>query len=232
MEKIELFKVYSTGIPKVRYGRIFDGGYVIHDNLEYDCFLGGGVGSDISFEHHFLEKNPGIPAHIYDHTKTKLRQSHPRLEFHKVAIGAEKIDTEERKVENLHEFLNTHKNVFVKMDIEGWEIPWLNSLSATQMQNIRQLAIEFHNLKDKTLDAMKKINETHWMIHFHGNNCNVLGKLGDIAIPKVFECTYVRKTDFPIVSENTEPLPSELDSPNSRKKMDFDLNYYPFVNKK
>ena len=32
----------------------------------------------------------------------------------------------------------------MKMDIEGGEIPWINSLNDEQMNNFQQIVIEFH----------------------------------------------------------------------------------------
>lgn len=34
---------------------------------------------------------------------------------------------------NLHEYIDAHSNIFVKMDIEGYEIPWFLSLAPEHM---------------------------------------------------------------------------------------------------
>ena len=44
--------VYKTLLPKIRLGKDYDGGYIICDipNINYDCFLAGGIETDLSFE--------------------------------------------------------------------------------------------------------------------------------------------------------------------------------------
>ena len=63
------------------------------------------------------------------------------------------------------------------------------------------------------------------------NNDNIKKTNCNIDIPNVFECTYVRKSDFNFTPDlNRNPLPSNLDMPNDAARPDVDLNYYPFVN--
>ena len=74
----------------------------------------------------------------------------------------------------------------------------------------------------------KKLHQTHFVIHIHGNNC---GDLTD-NIPNTVEVTYLRKDLFDSEPKlNSEPLPIQnIDFSNSENKEDFDLNFKPFVN--
>ena len=57
------------------------------------------------------------------------------------------------------------------MDIEGGEVAWIKSLSNEQLNKFNQVVIEFHfPFSDREIDMFDKINETHYLIHFHGNN--------------------------------------------------------------
>jgi hypothetical protein len=57
------------------------------------------------------------------------------------------------------EYIN--KNIFLKMDIEGTEVNWLNSLSSEQLSNFSQMVIEFHNPFSEKEQRMFKLCETH-----------------------------------------------------------------------
>ena len=60
------------------------------------------------------------------------------------------------------EYINKNKNIFLKMDIEGAEVNWLNSLSSEQLSNFSQMVIEFHNpFSEKEQRMFNKLCETH-----------------------------------------------------------------------
>ena len=61
------------------------------------------------------------------------------------------------------------------MDIEGSEIEWLNSLNKEQMNKFNQIVMEFHRpFGEKERNTFYKLNKTHILVHFHGNNCRGL----------------------------------------------------------
>ena len=123
------------------------------------------------------------------------------------------------------------------MDIEGGEYPWLLSINNEQLNKFKQIVIEFHgitnngfncNYNDK-IKCLKKLENTHYIIHAHGNNYGLVVN----NIPDVIELTYINKNYFNSVPElNTTSLPIDnLDFPNN-KCSDINLNFYPFVNSK
>lgn len=80
----------------------------------------------------------------------------------------------------------------------------------------------------KRTDKNSGWTESFWITV---SNDNIIKTNCNIDIPKVFECTYVRKSDFNFSPDlNRNPLPSNLDMPNDAARPDVDLNYYPFVN--
>lgn len=133
---------------------------------------------------------------------------------------------------NLLDYFPNKKDVFLKMDIEGGELNWLSFVNKTILSKIKQMVIEFHNLdtkKNEVIEILKKINETHYLIHAHGNNYVHVKNL----IPSVIELTFLRKTEFENQPKpNTSVLPLNIDYPNNKKIPDIDLNYEPFVFKK
>ena len=148
--------VYQCPFPKLRFGREYDGGYIIADvpNITYKLLLAGGIESDISFEEDFLKKYDA-KCYAFDGTIQCLPTENNKIEFVKKNIGATNNDS----LTNLHELINAHTNIFVKMDIEGGEIPWIKSLSNEQIDKFDQIVMEFHNpFSNNEMVVFNKIN--------------------------------------------------------------------------
>ena len=117
------------------------------------------------------------------------------------------------------------------MDIEGSEFNWIESMSTENMNKFAQIVIEIHWPFDVyRCNMLKKLGETHNLIHFHGNNycaknipaglpCgrseNGTIKIQNQEIPEVFEATYVRKDLMPNAQKIQKTFPTELDAPNN-----------------
>jgi hypothetical protein len=221
--------VYKSPLPKIRIGKKNDGGYVIVDipNIQYNTLLAGGINGDISFEEHFITKYNGVKCYAFDGTIKKLPKDNTNISFIKKNICANNSD----KLTNIHDIINNTNNIFVKMDIEGGEIPWLQSLSNDQMNKFEQIVMEFHKpFSNKEINTFNNLNKTHYLVHFHpNNNCGVTDYKG-IVMPNVFECTYLHKKYFNTLPElNTESIPTKLDQKNINWKPDIIINYPPFV---
>lgn len=224
--------LYRAPFYKYRLGRDGDGGYVVCDlPCTYDLLLSGGVNDDISFEVAFCSLNPQVPCVAFDGTVDGLPEKHPNITFFKKNIGA--LNSE--ALTNWHEYLNKFQNIFIKMDIEGHEFPWLNSVSLDQLRNVAQIVMEFHHPNSPFhQQQFDKLNQTHYLVHFHGNNCSQeLTIHKGVAVPNVFEVTYVNKKFFRAMpSLNTVKLPMELDQINNSHHPDFSIDYAPFVHSK
>lgn len=124
------------------------------------------------------------------------------------------------------------------MDIEGGEYPWLLSLNEEQLNSFKQIIIEFHGINDDSwntsykdkIECFKKLSNTHYIIHAHGNNH---AKLKD-NMPNVIELTFIRKN---IYSENLLPNKNKFPCKNLDFPCDYlnpsnpeiKLDFYPFV---
>lgn len=219
---------------KIRLGPEKDGGYVICDLVgEYDCYISCGVGNEASFDRDFLSKYNYITKNnsfAFDGTvKEYPSNSSKNITFIKKNINIYNDD----KNTNLLDIIQKYNNIFLSIDIEGCEYPWILSLSENILKRFKQICIEFHGVsesydKDK-INCFKKLNNTHYILHAHENNhCKIIN-----GIPNVLELTYVNKNYFkepPI--KNKIPLPiNGLDFPNNHKKHISDLPYYPFTYK-
>lgn len=221
---------------KIRLGDNGDGGYVITDiGNKYDCYISCGVSNEESFSRDFIKKynmnksnsfafDGTIEDYPYEFTKD--------ITFIKKNIG----DVNNDHVTNLDFIFEKYNNIFLKMDIEGWEFQWLLQLTSDKLKKFKQIAIEVHGVNDDTwnftqkdkINCFNKINEQFYLIHVHGNTNS--GK--NNKIPDVLELTYLNNSEFDKEPDkNNKELPNkDLDFGNSNV-VDYDLNFYPFVNK-
>jgi len=231
----DFLKVYSFD-TKIRVGSTEDGGYIIGDMIgDYDCYISAGVSNEESFSRDFINKynmnannswafDGTIQSYPYHYTK--------KINFIRRNIGANKTAQEA----NLSFFTERFNNIFLKMDIEGGEYPWLLCMDKKGLKKFKQITIEFHGINDDSwgtnfnnkLKCLEKLADTHYIIHAHGNNFSSVTN----KIPDVIELTYIRKDVFDKEPElNTTQMPIlGLDFPNNVHRPDYDLNFEPFVN--
>ena len=226
----EHLTVYKSKYNKIRLGKEYDGGYIICDipNVKYSIFLSGGILDDISFEEDFCNKYTNIKCYAYDGFIDSIDIKNKNINFIKKYIS----DTNSNEYTNLHELINNNNNIFIKMDIEGGEIQWINSLSLEQINKFNQIVIEFHNpFGEKEVDVFNKLNNLHVLVHFHANNCCGTRIHKGVKIPNVFECTYIHKKYYPMpYILNNELIPSNLDNRNVLNNDEIYIDYPPFVN--
>jgi hypothetical protein len=239
LPSINSLTVYESEFPKYRCGSPADGGYVIADLSGYDALFGCGINNDIRFEMAFVKKYP-IQCYAYDGTINALPdKSEPLIKFHKMNIGPENT----AMTTNLHREIEPYSNIFLKMDIESYEFRWLRTLSIQQLRRFKQIVIEFHipftpypNYRHldiqipvhHKMNVLTTLSQTHTLVHLHGNNCCGTVEYQGIAVPNVFECTYVRNDVQDRGKLNVIPVPSSLDHPNLRAP-DIILGSPPFV---
>ncbi len=228
--------MYHHPGKKIRLGASGDGGYVFADNYDYDCYISAGVSNEESFSRDFInyykmpkEKNFAFDGTIEDYPYHYTKD----INFVKKNIGTTNSDT----ITNLKYLIDKYNDIFLKMDIEGWEISWINSLSNTDLQKFKQIVLEVHGIHDNSFEhsqsekiaMLNKLNQTHYLIHAHGNNCGGITKINNINFPNVFELTYVRKDLYNQPLElNKVDLPiNGLDMTNNGSP-DINLSFYPF----
>jgi hypothetical protein len=222
---------YKPPFKKIRIGKDFDGGYIICDipNIKYDLLLGCGVDVDISFETQFCDKYNNALCYLYDGSVNDFNLENKNMTFFKKYIN----NFNDENNTNLHDIIDKFDNIFLKMDIEGYEIPWIKALSYEHLNKITQIVIEFHfPFEDYKKDVFDKLNKYFVIIHFHANNCCGVRNHNGVIIPNVFECTYLNRKFFNNNYElNTDIIPSILDMKNVMENDEIYINYKPFVNK-
>lgn len=212
------------GVMK-RYGRDGDGGYVILDDpLGATHLLGYGVDKDVSFENQLTEAW-GIKAHVFDHTIEEVPFVGPNVTYVKEGIGAEDTTPLFTLENHVNRFVPEGSNFILKMDVEGaeWDV-----LKTADLSRVSQLIIEFHDLQDDHWDVIRKLNETFYLVHIHGNNCHnqpwmYIDRVH--MMPRYLECTYVRKDLVEVVS-STRKFPTPLDRQCRPDVPDLDLNFW------
>lgn len=228
--------VLQPSNPKTRLGNNGDGGYVIVDGYSYDYYIGCGLGWDPSFDKDFIKTNPNTKGLVFDGTIPYNPQFSENITF--IHKNISHIDTDQTT--SLHKETYNYKNIFMKMDIEGHEWKWINHFN--NMSNIKQLVLEAHGFFDSDwpkianynyqdlIDALKKINETHYLVHFHSNNGANYHTVNEKQFPSVGELTFLRKSDSSTLGLNTQILPiKDLDYCNgSPDRPDLVLDFYPF----
>lgn len=124
-EHLNSLKIYNYE-NKIRLGINSDGGYVIGETDGiYDCYISAGVSNEESFSRDFINKynmnemnsfafDGTINIYPYEYTN--------KITFFKRNISPYKNS----KNATLEYFMNKYNDIFLKMDIEGCEYPWLN----------------------------------------------------------------------------------------------------------
>jgi len=216
-------KVYQYDTSKkTKLGGNGDGGYVIAelDNINvpiYDCFISAGIGSNDMFSIDFLNKYNLDKSQCFaiDGTIHAYPYNDLPITFIKKNIGIKNNDN----TTNLDDITNKYNNIFLKMDIEAAEIPWINSLDIEKLKKFRQIVLEVHSLVenwavdlsfdfsteiDDIINMFKKLFETHYIVHIHGN----IGSNKGNKIFDAMEITFLNKNLFnepPLF--NTTPFP-------------------------
>jgi hypothetical protein len=236
MNNLELLEVYQYD-KKERLGEKTDGGYVIGVmDTVYDCYISAGVSDEESFSRDFIQKHSAqlneFNCFAFDGTVS----GYPYQYTTNISFVRKNVHCiNDNNNTNLFSLIEKYNNIFLKMDIEGGEYPWIQSLSEEQLRRFGQIVIEFHGitndgwgcLYDEKMRCLAKLANTHYIVHAHGNNSSHVYN----NIPDVIELTYINKNLFLTPPEkNTVQLPMYgIDFPNNSSVGDYNLNFYPFV---
>lgn len=230
----------------IRLGRNYDGGYLIGENSLQNTktLISFGINDDWSFEKDFVKKNSSIKVICFDDKpllKFLLKNliinlifflSH--FKFKKISnliikiFGylqiRKRIDFKKKKISygDLDKILSELKdkdNIFIKIDIEGFEYRVLDEIIKNQKKLIG-IIVEFHDIdyhKDLVINFINSLDLK--LIHTHPNNASVIDKNGD---PTILEMTFERKE---IILSDVNILPHELDMVNDPEKKDVILRF-------
>lgn len=171
-----------------------------------------------------------VDCHAFDGSIERLPDnSNPLIRFHKKYVGHDNSDT----TSNMHDLIDAHQNIFLKMDIEGVEYDWITSLQDHHLAKLSQIVIEVHDpfASADRIDCLRRLASTHWLVHLHGNNFgNIAQQCDGVLVPTVFECTYVSRALYAELKCNQSTLPHpDLDFPNQPGRPDIPLAGSPYT---
>lgn len=218
--------VFTVKVPEgkvfSRMGSHYDGGYVtVNDFSSNDYLMSFGVETNVDFEHSMSHIVSGMD--LYDYSVDSVPQHLTNYRFYKEKIGNDSHYVFDR--------VPAGKDIILKIDIEGGEWPFFESLNHEDISKFRQIIMEIHwgiqneeiNSPEIRLDILEKINKTHQLVAIHPNNWAGICYINNVAIPQVMELTFLRKSDYTFV----EGAPSrELFYPNNSQKyeLEFDID--------
>jgi hypothetical protein len=186
------------------------------------CFSPG-VSNVAGFERDCAEM--GMKVFMADASVEQPPETHPQFNFIKKYIGC---NTQEDFI-TLSDWVgaslpNSHADLLLQMDIEGYEYETLLSTSSCILQRFRIIVVEFHNLDclfSEPIFALysktfEKILSTHTCVHIHPNNIASSIKVRGLEIPQLAEFTFLRNDRVKSRTFATE-FPHPLDRDNSGK---------------
>lgn len=231
----------------VRIGKQNDGGYLVSlsDIKKTDLLIGLGIGDDWSFESDFVKYND-IEVIAYD-ASTNFRflllqaiiqtiknplnfNSIKKLfSYKKFFKGKHKhikkfvgLSTSNEMYCSFSKVLSgkNNKNIFFKIDIEGYEYRFLDDIVAHE-EKITGIVIELHDCDihlNKIKKFIKKLKKCGLnLIHIHGNNANPV-RLTD-GLPLVLELSFSRHAKL----SNSFTLPHKFDMPNNKNSAEYEI---------
>jgi hypothetical protein len=227
----------------LRLGRNNDGGYLICEKSLYDssCLISLGINDDWTFEKHFFEIRKNLKVECYDdqislffliknfiksflvifylfNLKNFLRSLYNIFEY---PIIKKKLNIIKKKISynDLNKILYNKKNLFIKIDIEGFEYRILEDILKNQ-KNIKGMVIEFHDCdlhESKIINFIKQLDLK--LIHIHANNFSDLDKFNN---PLTIELSFSKN---PTIIKKSLKLPNKLDMPNNPESKEIKLNF-------
>lgn len=227
----------AVGLEKRRYGRNWDGGYVILESAEHAPIIYSlGISDDVSFDE--LMTQYGAEIYQYDHTVDGPPIENPKFHFHKTGIAPSDDWTPElRRLDTLVR-QNGHVgrgDLFLKIDIEGNEWDTYDTIDPGILAQFDQIVGEFHNFENlvnlewlnRAERALTKLHETHQVVHVHANNNDTFAVIAGLAVPRVIELTWARRSHYSF-EETDELFPTPLDMACSPSRPDLILGSFKY----
>ena len=168
---------------------------------------------------------------MYDHTIDGLPEDNSRFHWSKLGIGDGVSHDEMLKTLEELISMNHHEDkcdMILKMDVEGAEWGFLENVKPETLAHFSQIVFEFHDVINPSdteciLNAFRKINVTHQLIHLHANNFGDYITVGGKHFASVLEASYVLRDKYKIARNYDVNLPLGIDMPNNRKVPDIEL---------
>ncbi|HEV3272735.1 MAG TPA: hypothetical protein VGZ93_11190 [Candidatus Methylacidiphilales bacterium] len=208
-----------VGFEKVRVGAGHDGGYVMLDDFEGVSVAHSlGIADDVSWDLDIARR--GIKVIQSDYSVGRSPVQHPLFTFR------------QRKIAGMNDILESAApRQMMKIDIEGSEWGLFDDARSEDIALFTQIVGEFHTFSlyyredwhKRALGAIRKLSQTHQIIHIHGNNAGFTMKTGTVDIPTLLELTFVLRSNYRF-EPTEESFPGPLDRPNVSGKADIPLD--------
>lgn len=230
---IKLFHPFDLGYDLIRIGENSDGGYLVPNCLNDISFCFSiGVDDKISFEEDLFKRN--IKSFLADYSQDTFKVPN-KFNFEKKYIKSFNSD----KSLNINDWIEDKRkiikenNLILQIDVEGYEYEIINSILESNLDQIKILVIEFHDLEysgNRTIyqiidSTMNKILKKFDVAHIHANNWKNLVSVNEYKFPSNLEVTFLNKK-FTKHKFKIKNLPHELDFKNVNNKLDINLDTY------
>jgi hypothetical protein len=221
--------VALTNCQLERFGEPHDGGYLMCGNLLRDVQSGysygiGGYdkwGCDIS-------RTLDVTVHQYDCFSTRQPACFGgETVFHAECVGGATSSDEGRLFDTIaNQFAkngDSSKRIVLKIDVEGAEWDSFLAVPDATLEQIDQLAVEFHWVEDeqfrwvqdeKHLRAVRRLTRFFHVGHIHFNNASCIGDLAPFPT-SAYEVLFVNKRLAAIDPSGRVDRPHALDARNN-----------------
>jgi hypothetical protein len=223
----ELQPIKLSNCDLHRFGEANDGGYLLCGNLladvqsAYSYGISGydGWGCDIS-------RTLNVRVHQYDcFDLTKPACEGGDTVFHGECVaGAPSTDKDGRAFDTPeHQFAkngDAGKHLVMKIDVEGAEWETFSAMPDQVLDQIEQLAVEFHGSgEERFADALLKLKRFFYIANLHFNNYSCVNNLAPFP-SWAYEVLFVNKRLGKPDASAAPPVPSSLNTPNNPKVAD------------
>lgn len=225
----------AVSVNKTRVGSAGDGGYVQLDDLSGVIHaFSFGVCDDDAWD--LAMAQAGVPVEQFDHSVESAPSSHPLLHFHRKMIAAQCGSDRESLAALVSKFSKSDTpDLFLKMDIEGWEWEVLDSTPDDLLAKHAQIVCEFHDLSRLVLPhfysrakrVLEKLYRLFAVTHVHANNCVPYNLIANIPLPDVLEISFASRARYRF-EPSQETFPTRLDAPCSPNNPDYILGAFRF----
>ena len=224
---------YKTEFKLIRLGNDNDGGYLIPDDLSNISYnYSAGVGNLTKFEVD-LEEKYAITSYMVDINHIDQKLLPIKCKFQKKKIG---ISTYNEHL-SINDWLNDEDGqIILKMDIEGDEYLALSAITDQNLDKVRILVLEMHDLRHlrnysfyRIFDeVLSKLQNYFYVCHLHVNNISKVKDIGGYSVPDMLEITLIKKNRVKNFSNEYAILPNNLDQKTVFNKKDIliDKNWY------
>ena len=154
-----------------------------------------------------------------------------KIKYYKEGLGVEKKGKFDSFPNHLIRFKDQDKKIFLKIDIDGGEYEvFKNEDFLVSLKNVVQLAIEFHNVKDRLVELkniMESVNHNLTLVHIHANNWGGTFEHAGKQVPNVLELTFIANTFIEEKEFDKVDYPvKDLDFPNNPTLPEIDLSHF------